>query len=147
MASQGHNVLSCQLQRYTEVLIQQHNILRSHYRTMGLIACWRTRISMAFFWMIRSKRSINSGPTKISISVWSTIGIKIPNIFCFFSQPHIHLDTDLTVLWSVKQLHNLSFIVYKLNHQISRVSCQKGSTCHTSAWQVGTFWQDTIDIC
>ena len=25
------------------------------------------------------------------------------------------------------------------------VSCQKGSTCHAYAWQVGPFWQDTLD--
>ena len=26
------------------------------------------------------------------------------------------------------------------------VSCQKGPTCHAYAWQVGPFWQDTLDI-
>ena len=29
---------------------------------------------------------------------------------------------------------------------ISMVSCQKGPTCHTYAWQIGPFWQDTLDI-
>ena len=29
---------------------------------------------------------------------------------------------------------------------ISRVSCQKGPTRHAYAWQVGPFWQDTIDM-
>ena len=29
---------------------------------------------------------------------------------------------------------------------ISRVSCQKGPTCHAYAWQIGPFWQDTLDI-
>ena len=29
---------------------------------------------------------------------------------------------------------------------ISRVSSQKGPTCHAYAWQVGPFWQDTLDI-
>ena len=28
----------------------------------------------------------------------------------------------------------------------SRVSCQKGPTRHTDAWQIGPFWQDTLDI-
>ena len=25
------------------------------------------------------------------------------------------------------------------------VSCQKGPTCHAYAWQIGPFWQDTLD--
>ena len=28
----------------------------------------------------------------------------------------------------------------------SRVSCQKGPTRHAYAWQIGAFWQDTLDI-
>ena len=26
------------------------------------------------------------------------------------------------------------------------VSCQKGPTCHAYAWQIGPFWQDTIEL-
>ena len=38
-----------------------------------------------------------------------------------------------------------------LNHRyifflISMVSCQKGPTRHAYAWQIGHFWQDTLDI-
>ena len=29
---------------------------------------------------------------------------------------------------------------------ISRVSCQKGPTHHDYAWQIGPFWQDTLNI-
>ena len=29
---------------------------------------------------------------------------------------------------------------------ISRVSCKKGLTRHAYAWQIGPFWQDTIDM-
>ena len=29
---------------------------------------------------------------------------------------------------------------------ISIVSCQKGPTRHAYAWQIGLFWQDTLDI-
>ena len=29
---------------------------------------------------------------------------------------------------------------------ISMVSCQKGPTSHAYAWQIGPFWQDTLDI-
>ena len=30
---------------------------------------------------------------------------------------------------------------------ISMVSCQKGPTRHAYAWQIGPFWQDTLDMC
>ena len=30
---------------------------------------------------------------------------------------------------------------------ISVVSCQKGPTRHAYAWQIGPFWQDTLDLC
>ena len=30
---------------------------------------------------------------------------------------------------------------------ISRVSCEKGPTRHAYAWQIGLFWQDTLDLC
>ena len=29
---------------------------------------------------------------------------------------------------------------------ISMVSCQKGPNRHAYAWQIGPFWQDTLDI-
>ena len=29
---------------------------------------------------------------------------------------------------------------------ISMASCQKGSTRHAYAWQIGPFWQDTLDF-
>ena len=29
---------------------------------------------------------------------------------------------------------------------MSMVSCQKGPTCHAYAWQIGPFWQDTLDV-
>ena len=28
----------------------------------------------------------------------------------------------------------------------SMVSCQKGPTRHAYAWQIGPFWQDTLDM-
>ena len=31
-------------------------------------------------------------------------------------------------------------------YDISMVSCQKGPTRHAYAWQIGPFWQDTLDI-
>ena len=35
---------------------------------------------------------------------------------------------------------------HRLYTQISMVSCQKGPTRYAYAWQIGPFWQDTIDI-
>ena len=29
---------------------------------------------------------------------------------------------------------------------ISMVSCQKGPTRHAYTWQIGPFWQDTLDL-
>ena len=29
---------------------------------------------------------------------------------------------------------------------MSMVSCQKGRNRHAYAWQVGPFWQDTLDV-
>ena len=33
-----------------------------------------------------------------------------------------------------------------MQNYISMVSCLKGPTCHASAWQIGPFWQDTLDM-
>ena len=38
-------------------------------------------------------------------------------------------------------IYSMLFWKYK-----SRVSCQKGPTRHTYAWQIGPFWQDTLEI-
>ena len=39
------------------------------------------------------------------------------------------------------------FTNYQLhNCYVLRVSCQKGPTRHAYAWQIGPFWQDTLDI-
>ena len=37
-------------------------------------------------------------------------------------------------------------LVCLVSLDISRVSCQKGPTRHAYAWQIGPFWQDTLDI-
>ena len=33
-----------------------------------------------------------------------------------------------------------------LRYMTSMVSCQKGPTRHAYAWQIGPFWQDTLDV-
>ena len=37
-------------------------------------------------------------------------------------------------------------ISYIQEKHISMVSCQKGLICHAYAWQIGPFWQDTLDM-
>ena len=48
--------------------------------------------------------------------------------------------------WSSKSPRHKEFqsIVHEAN--MSRVSCQKGPTRHAYAWQIGPFWQDTLDV-
>ena len=38
------------------------------------------------------------------------------------------------------------FMWVHIRHYISMVSCQKGPIRHAYAWQIGPFWQDTLDI-
>ena len=46
--------------------------------------------------------------------------------------------------WLIRAKMKIFKILY---HQlISRVSCQKGPTSHAYAWQIGPFWQHTLDI-
>ena len=35
---------------------------------------------------------------------------------------------------------------YLCSYVISTVSCERGPTSHAYAWQIGPFWQDTLDI-
>ena len=39
-------------------------------------------------------------------------------------------------------MQKTSYVMY----HISMASCQKGLTRHAYAWQIGPFWQDTLDI-
>ena len=39
-----------------------------------------------------------------------------------------------------------AWIMRSFKKTISMVSCQKGPTRHVYAWQIGLFWQDTLDI-
>ena len=33
-----------------------------------------------------------------------------------------------------------------IQYHNSRVSCQKGPTCHAYPWKIGPFWQDTLEL-
>ena len=50
------------------------------------------------------------------------------------------LSTGLTTRFDEWPLHTFT-------QHMSRVSCQKGPTRHAYAWQIGPFWQDTLDVC
>ena len=54
----------------------------------------------------------------------------------------------LTCLWMDSQAKDPQIATFKIHNtiHISRVSCQKGPTHHAYAWQIGPFWQDTLDM-
>ena len=49
--------------------------------------------------------------------------------------------------WPLPQHNNVQIMCIIIGvYRISRVSCKKGPTRHAYAWQIGHFWQDTLDI-
>ena len=51
------------------------------------------------------------------------------------------------IFLSARNVNNVTGTMSAQTHyHISRVSCQKGPTRHAYAWQIGPFWQDTLDI-
>ena len=55
------------------------------------------------------------------------------------------------IIWCIQWFYELllkeSVCFLLLWHNLlSRVSCQKGPTRNAYAWQIGPFWQDTLDI-
>ena len=71
-------------------------------------------------------------------------------VFCFvvvmlwilvFSY-YIYMPISFRVDFTKSPLQSIHYIVCT----ISRVSCQKGPTRHAYAWQIGPFWQDTLDV-
>ena len=61
------------------------------------------------------------------------------------------------ILWQLTFFYDfrwdqLAFLLYVFMNMhghieyVSRVSCQKGPTHHAYAWQIGPFWQDTLDL-
>ena len=47
---------------------------------------------------------------------------------------------------SVYKMLNTTLSIQNNYTCMSRVSCQKGPTRHARAWQIGPFWQDTLDV-
>ena len=58
--------------------------------------------------------------------------------FCYTKKWKCFIHKDIPKWFAVMDCENL--------HTISRVSCQKGPTRHAYAWQIGPFWQDTLDM-
>ena len=56
-----------------------------------------------------------------------------------------YLTPPLTCVFHGNSLKWVCFA--DLNIHKSMVSCQKGPTRHADAWQIGPFWQDTLEIC
>ena len=66
---------------------------------------------------------------------------------------HVHITekNGLTVdrnktICTCEYNRNVSYAYGAYFYHISRVSYQKGPICHASAWRVGPFWQDTLDV-
>ena len=61
---------------------------------------------------------------------------------------------DIMIMYSVGKEQGIVCIyvintapVYSIQIQMkSRVYCPKGPTCHAYAWQIGPFWQDTLEM-
>ena len=104
------------------------------------------------------------------LAPWALLSGKCSSWISAPSNFHITGSLSLHVLWNFshetelswknqafcflnKQLVSceyLSLSVLNLKIQLrhkSLVSCQKGPTCHAYAWQIGPFWQDTLEIC
>ena len=58
----------------------------------------------------------------------------------------LKLQGSLSILGLAQNGCQYADDIFKSIVFISRVSCQKGPTCHACAWQIGPFWQDTLDM-
>ena len=68
---------------------------------------------------------------------------------CVYDHFHVKRSRDkVTGVAIIKYTESVDISQFKsaLLQVISMVSCQKGPTRHEYAWQIGPFWQDTLDI-
>ena len=74
------------------------------------------------------------------------------HIFVFRIIPHYWNVTSWGhLLWRKRPpaLHKINIMAnksHKYREHMSMVSCYKGPTRHAYAWQIGPFWQDTLDV-
>ena len=83
----------------------------------------------------------------LCLSLFHTIKIYIYNeikVGCLGS--HVLCNHHLTDTFTKQKCSQCSEPKWLDDHTL-RVSCQKGPTRHAYAWQIGPFWQDTLDIC
>ena len=52
----------------------------------------------------------------------------------------------MLIIISIQSAPHTTMFRYMSECSISMVSCQKGPTRHAYTWQIGPFWQDTLDI-
>ena len=106
----------------------------SNYRTIIVVIKVNNRYRIIYF--IIAELSL----VRVYLITYSSYAwIKI---FWITSQNKDHFTLEMLGFF-IRNLENCFLLVH---FHISRVSCQKGPTCHAYAWQIGPFWQDTLDI-
>ena len=117
-----------------------HNLKFCHHWTNTVFAKW---------WQNTWKFSPNSNhiPVYSYVSVIPAVSVRcIVDMYCIGSIQPIHSPNKrYSVGCNYLSLPEMPASGTKV--LISMVSCQKGPTRHAYAWQIGPFWQDTIDIC
>ena len=56
------------------------------------------------------------------------------------------MNDNLSIKFQIKFHWNMFLVILLSMYDKSRVSCQKGPTRHAYAWQMGPFWQHTLDF-
>ena len=100
----------------------------------------------------KQKWPVHSSVKRIRVLFWQ-MTIKVPySLKCHYlkcSNLVLVFPSVLRYAYVILQVwHKTLFYWFyqRYGHMISMVSCQKGPTRHAYAWQIGPFWQDTLDI-
>ena len=78
----------------------------------------------------------------IWVSLWQILNSKHWNISVSYAM--WYHDSGLLVINQHRSNQDLK--IEEMSDYKSRVSCQKGPTRHAYAWQIGPFWQDTLEV-
>ena len=120
-----------------EVWVSWNSFLALEY-TRQITKCWN--FSNMVWYIISWKWCLQMPLYKINVT--RDLNTLLAPIFCASNS---YLVQWLAWLWA-RTLQNMVGLQQFPNIQTSRVSCQKGPTCHAYAWQIGPFWQDTLDM-
>ena len=97
----------------------------------------------------------------VHCGIWDSITIYLESIILLNVEKKYENKCFLpvTLLWLPFEGENILFLCGNapsklgdaspelgLMYQSSMVSCQKGPTLHAYAWQIGPFWQDTLEL-